>query len=150
MIKTRLKESRERLGLTQKQIANIFDIHESTVSGWETGKDSIPLKKLIAYCYLFHYSLDYILKLSESNDWTFSTKKINSKIVGENLKKLRQKNGHSQEDVANFVKISQSCYSNYEQGKELINTFCIYTIARTYNVSVDELIGRKKKIGVLQ
>ena len=28
-------------------------VTESTVSGWETGKDPIPLKKLIKYCELF-------------------------------------------------------------------------------------------------
>lgn len=150
MLKTRLKESRERLDLTQKQIAKIFGIHESTVSGWETGKDLIPLRKLVRYCNLFHYSIDYLLNLSDENDWSDPIEVINPKLIGENLKKIRIKNKHSQEDVANFVKISQSCYSNYEQGRELINTFTLYTIAKTYQISIDELLGRKKKIGVMQ
>lgn len=149
-LKTRLKESRERLEMTQKQVAAIFGIHESTVSGWETGKDLIPLRKLIKYCDLFHYSLDYILKLSDENNWSCPIDTINSKIIGENLKQIRRKNGHSQEDVANFMKISQSCYSNYEQGRELINTLSLYTIAKTYHISIDELLGRKNKIGAMQ
>ena len=145
MLKNRLKESRERLGLTQKQVASVFNVHESTVSGWETGKDTIPLKKLIKYCELFDYSIDYILYISKFNQKYESLRQINPKIIGDNLKKLRIKNNHSQEDVANFIKISQSCYSNYEKGKELITTFAIYTISTTYMVSIDKIIGKKEK-----
>lgn len=145
MLKTRLKESRERMELTQKQVANMFNVHETTVSGWETGKDPIPLIKLIKYCEQFNYSIDYILKISNDNLKYEKNARIDAKIIGENLKKNRIKNSYSQDDVANFVKISQSCYSNYEKGKKLITTFALYTIAKTYNISVDKLIGRKEK-----
>lgn len=37
------KESREALDIKQKDIAELFKVHFSTVSGWETGKDTIPL-----------------------------------------------------------------------------------------------------------
>lgn len=36
MLNDRLKESRERLEKLQKDIAILFGIHESTVSGWKT------------------------------------------------------------------------------------------------------------------
>ena len=149
MLQNRLKESRERLGLTQKQIASVFNVHESTVSGWETGKDPIPFKKLIKYCELFDYSIDYILYISKFNQKYESLKEINTKTIGDNLKKLRFKNNHSQEDVANFIKISQSCYSNYEKGKELITTFALYTISKTYNVSIDKIVGKKERKKIL-
>ena len=149
MLRTRLKDSRERLEMTQKQVALIFGVHESTVSGWETGKDPIPLAKLIKYCNLFDYSLDYILYISNTNDKYEKTYKIDRTLIGKNLRQIRIKNNHSQETVANFIKISQSCYSNYEKGKELINTFALYTIAKTYNVSIDKLLGRIKKEKIL-
>lgn len=148
MLKCRLKESRERLDMTQKDVAIIFNVHESTVSGWETGKDSIPLKKLIKYCNLFSYSIDYILGLSDENKPYLELKRIDLMKIGNNLKKIRIKNKYSQEDVANLIKISQSCYSNYENGKELINTLTIYAIAKTYNISIDKLLGRKIKTKV--
>lgn len=148
VLKTRLKESRERIDLTQKEIASIFKVHVSTVSGWETGKDPIPLRKLIHYCDLFHYSLDYILYLNNKNEQYKAMELIDSKYIGENLKKNRILNNHTQEDVAKFIQISQSCYSNYEKGRKLINTFALYTIAKTYHISADKLIGRKKKIEV--
>lgn len=145
MLETRLKESRERLELTQKQVAIMFEVHETTVSGWETGKDPIPLRKLIKYCEVFNYSLDYMLYISNVNKKFENIDQLDTKIIGKNLKRNRIKNGHSQEDVANFVKISQSCYSNYEKGKKLITTFALYTIAKTYNISIDKVIGRRQK-----
>ena len=91
MLKTRLKESRERVELTQKQVANMFNVHETTVSGWETGKDPIPLIKLIKYCEQFDYSIDYILKISNDNLKYEKNARIDAKIIGENLKKTESK-----------------------------------------------------------
>lgn len=39
-----------------------------------------------------------------------------SNIVGDNLKKLRDANRFSQEQVASFLGINRSTYSNYESG----------------------------------
>lgn len=39
-----------------------------------------------------------------------------SNIVGDNLKKLRDANRFSQEQVASFLDINRSTYSNYESG----------------------------------
>ena len=47
MIDNNLKYCREDLDLTQKELGLIFGVHETTISGWETGKDTIPLNKLI-------------------------------------------------------------------------------------------------------
>lgn len=49
MIVKNLRESREMLDIKQKDVAKIFNVNFSTVSGWETGKDTIPLKRLIDY-----------------------------------------------------------------------------------------------------
>ena len=49
MIVENLKNSREELELKQKDVADLFGIHLSTVSGWETGKDTIPISRLIEY-----------------------------------------------------------------------------------------------------
>ena len=49
MIPKNFKSSREDLDLKQKDIADFFNLHFSTVSGWETGKDTIPIERLIEY-----------------------------------------------------------------------------------------------------
>ena len=38
-------------------------------------------------------------------------------IVGRNLKALREANGYTQEQVANFLGIGRSAYANYELGE---------------------------------
>lgn len=42
-------------------------------------------------------------------------RKINN-IVGENLKKIREKNGFTQEKLAKAIGLNRSTYSNYESG----------------------------------
>lgn len=38
-------------------------------------------------------------------------------VVGRNLKALREANGYTQEQVANFLSIGRSAYANYEAGE---------------------------------
>ena len=49
MIVKNLRYCRENLEIKQKEIAEILGVTYSTVSGWETGKDTIPLKQLIEF-----------------------------------------------------------------------------------------------------
>ena len=58
MIVKNFKESRELLDLKQKDIAEELKVNFTTVSGWETGKDTIPLERLVSYPHRYNYSLD--------------------------------------------------------------------------------------------
>ena len=55
MIIKNLRESRELIDKKQKDIAELMKVNFTTVSGWETGKDTIPLKRLIEYANYFNY-----------------------------------------------------------------------------------------------
>ena len=46
MYENNLKYIREHMELTQKELGKVFNVAESTYSGWETGRDVIPLKHL--------------------------------------------------------------------------------------------------------
>ena len=67
MIVKNLKNSREELQLKQKDVAELFGLHTSTISGWETGKDPIPLSRLIDYANKYYLSLDYLFGLIAKN-----------------------------------------------------------------------------------
>ena len=67
MIVERLKYTRERKNIKQRELASLFGVDYSTVSGWETGKDTIPLKYLIIYANTYNYSLDYLYGLTTEN-----------------------------------------------------------------------------------
>ena len=143
MIENNLKFIREDMEMTQKELGYIFGVHVTTVSGWETGKDIIPLSKLIKFSNLSKHSIDYILKLKRYNKEYSELNKADKKLIGSNLKKIRKELKLTQEEIANVCGISQTTYSNYELGNNLIKTLSIYIIAKEFKLSIDEIIGKK-------
>ncbi len=138
----RLKQIRETQELTQKELANILNVERSTYAGWETGKDTIPLRRLNKLCDYYKVSIDYATGLT--NDSTcYKVIDIDAKTVGKNLKKLRKKHNLVQKDIFIPLNTTSSTYSAYETGKVLIKTDFIYTIAKEYNSSIDQLVGKK-------
>lgn len=135
----KLKEMRKLNKLRQEDIANILNVERSTYTGWENGKNTIPLRQLIKICNFFKCSIDYITGLSKENKYYYLTQK-NVNNIGKNLKKLRVKNNLKQKDVCSFLKISSSSYSSYETNKILISTEIIYKIAKKFKYSIDKLI----------
>ena len=66
----------------------------------------------------------------------------NKEKIGKKLKELRTNLNLSQQALADECKISQTTYSGYETGHYLINTTNLYYICKTYNISMDYLVGR--------
>ena len=90
MFNNNLKEARENLEMTQKELGYVFGIHETTISGWETGKDNIPLTKLVRFCNLYNYSLDFVVGLDRKNKDYDTVIKIDKKQIGSKLKTIRK------------------------------------------------------------
>lgn len=68
-----LKKARQRIGLTQQQIANALGITKSTYCGYETGKRQPDLAKLRRLALLLCISVDELLDLTGSeNDYSVS------------------------------------------------------------------------------
>lgn len=61
----KMKEIRETKELKQWQIANELKVDRSTYAGWETGKDTIHLRKLYELSNYYKISIDYITDLSK-------------------------------------------------------------------------------------
>ena len=127
--------------MIQTELGYIFSVSDSAVRSWETVHDSIPLPKLIKFCNMYDYSLDFVCGLIRNNIkyGKFTTDKIK---ISKKLKELRNKLGISQQKLSDDCKISQTTYSGYETGNYLINTTNLYYICKTYNVSMDWVVGR--------
>ncbi len=146
MIVENLKNSREELELKQKDVADLFGIHLSTVSGWETGKDTIPISRLIEYANEYSLSLDYLFGLISRNV-DYYPLNLDLDVLATNLTSLRLKNNYTQILVAKKLNTNQSAYSHYENAHNIIPTSFIYGLTKIYEpFSIDELFGRKKKI----
>lgn len=141
----RLRETRENLDLKQIDLTDLFGVTYSTISGWETGKDTIPLKQLIKYANKYNYSLDYLLGLTDKNI-EYKVLKINLNTLATNLRKKRKQYGKTQQQIADIINTSQSSYAHYENARYLMPLNFLYNLSKIYNdLSVDEMLGRKKK-----
>lgn len=143
---SRLAIIREKRDLSQRQIAKILGVSKSTYARWETAEEIIPLNHLNNYCKHFKVTMDYLLNLTDDNfyfNYRYS-KEINKKVIGKNVQFIRRKNKITQKELAEMFNTSQSTISAYENGKTLVLTVFIYSIAVKFNLSVDKLCGRTK------
>lgn len=64
---------------------------------------------------------------------------LNSKIIGERLRKLRKEHGLSQVSFAQEIGISPSAVAMYEQGERIPRDETKIVIAKFYNVSIESI-----------
>ena len=127
----RMKELREEKGLKQKDIAQKMNVTKGSYSMWECGSDTIPLRRLNEFCNIFNVSIDYVVGFSD-------------KITGENLKKIRNKKGLTQVQLANELNINQPTWNRYEKSRTLILTVVLVELASKYHYSIDKILGKDK------
>ncbi len=65
-MKTRIRDLREDRDLTQSDIANFLNIHQSTYSDYESGKLNLPVEALATLAKFYKTSTDYILYLTDN------------------------------------------------------------------------------------
>ncbi len=56
-----MRELREDHDLKQKEVAAYLRIDQRVYSRYETGKNALPIDKVILLCELYHVSADYFL-----------------------------------------------------------------------------------------
>ncbi len=57
------------------------------------------------------------------------------------IRDLREDRDLRQQDMADYLKCTQVCYSNYEMGKRDIPTDILIRLARFHHTSIDYLLG---------
>lgn len=60
----------------------------------------------------------------------------------ERIRDLREDNDLKQKDLASYLSVEQSTYSDYENGRINVPVDMLIKIAEYYNVSLDYLVGR--------
>lgn len=63
--------------------------------------------------------------------------------IGENIKALRKLHGKTQGELAEILDGKKSLVSNYENGYSTPDVYTLIKIADYFDVSLDELVGRK-------
>ncbi len=62
--------------------------------------------------------------------------------LSENLKRLRKKNGYTQLEIAEYLGIDTTNYGRMERGIRVVSAERLELLAKFYNISVDEMLGK--------
>ena len=65
MLLPKIKELREKQGLSQKRIAELLEMHTTQYQRYETGESTIPIDFMIKLADFYNVSLDYIAGRSD-------------------------------------------------------------------------------------
>lgn len=63
-----INDLRKKSGLSQKEFADLFNVHQTAVSQWETGKTTPDKETLIKIANYFGVSIDYLLGNTEQKE----------------------------------------------------------------------------------
>ena len=149
MFNNRLKDCREDLDLTQSELGYMFGVSDSAVRSWENGHYTIPLPKLCKFCSMFDYSIDYVMGIIKRNI-KYGSFSIDKLVICNRLKSIRRSLKLSQQELSKRCKIAQTTYSGYECSKYLINTTNLYSLCKTFDISMDYLMGRKSSPKIVE
>lgn len=61
--------------------------------------------------------------------------------INERLRELRIKSGYTQNQIAKILNIDRSTYSYYEIGKTMPDISVLLTLAKIFNISINELLA---------
>ena len=136
MLDNNLKYAREDLEMTQEELGYVFGVKKAAISNWENGYDIIPLNKLIKFCSLYDYSLDFIVGFTRENKIYPKLDKVDKVKIGKKLKDLRNNLGLTQQQIADECSISRATYCHYELGMNLVSTLTLYTICKNHKISM--------------
>lgn len=141
----RMADVREDLDLTQKKLAEKMKVKSNVYSKWEREIELMPLTRLNQFCNVTEVSMDYVTGLTLKKEKTNNIEVLDKKEIGKKLRQIRKSKNMSQQDMADFLKTSQSVISAYENGKVLILSAFIYQIAVKYQISLDWICGRREE-----
>lgn len=65
--------------------------------------------------------------------------------IGQSIKRARMERGISQSELSKMCGVSQPEISNWEADKVAPGVFSLISVADSLDISIDELVGRKRK-----
>ena len=142
MIVKKIRELRKTRGMTAKQLGNVLNVAESTISLYENGKrapDYEMLKKISAY---FGVSVDYLL---DNNELAESTSSSLAAGFGMLMRKVREEKGITVEQMAYDLGMSPSLLIGIEAKSVPPSLNAAIKIADYLEVSTDYLLGMEEK-----
>lgn len=160
----KLSYLRKRYNLTQKQICKLLDIVLFSYKHYESGERTCPIYLLTQFAIFYKINIDFFFdekyakkmkqdfdaikdihkicddsmkNLTDDQVTIFYSKDRVSFNIRLNMKNFRIKAKKTQLDVADYLKITESAYNKYENGKRKPSNEVLVKLAELYNCSVD-------------
>ena len=141
----KIRDLREDHDLKQCEVAKFLVFKKTTNAMWELGDVNFPIEKLVKLAKYFHTNVEYMLDLTTDKREIIYDKDITVEFIGSQLRRYRLKLRKTQKEFADVLKIRQSSYSYYEDGKTRIPTNKLVILARTYHIPLNFICGGKRK-----
>jgi len=138
---SRLKEARERRGLTLRALGERASLSHSFISDIESGRSMPSIETLQRLAEILNVTVTYLLDDEEQRAARSHELDVHSAFA-ERLRDLRQGRRLSQKKLANATGVSRAAISLYEIGRREPELATVRKLADFFNVSTDYLLGR--------
>lgn len=136
---------RKLLQLNQIEMANIFNMPQSTISDYENNRRIPTTEMLIELIEKYKISIDWLF--GYSNKISIGEKETN-KTLGEQLAYLRKKLELTQKEMESIFDISYSTFSKYETNRKIPTPNLLIKLVEKYDISLDWLFGYSNNITI--
>ncbi len=126
----KIKEIRDELEITQKELSSKLNCTRSAYSLWEINKNTIPLYYLNKISNELNINIDYLVDLSNEKSIFFNKVEIDKIELGKRIRIARKSINYTQEKLANKLNTTHSVISAYESGKTAVPTLFMIEIAK--------------------
>ena len=139
-----LKNMRDYFGYTQQEVADHINVRRSLYSNYESNTCVIPLKNLIKIANFYQMTVDSLLGLTDHEKITYEMS-FNPEVISQNIISVRKELNLSQRKLADTLNIGKTTLTDYENQKYIASTAFIYDLSKLSNISIDWILGRKKR-----
>ena len=138
----KIKDLRDELEITQKEIASKLGCTRSAYSLWEINRNTIPLHYLNKLSNLLNINIDYLVDLSDKKNISFNKNEIDKIELGKRIKLARKSINYTQDKLASKLNTTHSVISAYESGKTAVPTLFLIEIAKITNKSLNWFLNK--------
>ena len=141
----RLREQREKRGISQNEMASILNIKETAYQHYEYGRVKPKVETLTKMAEFFEVSTDFLLGLTDNNETKRSKFEDNiKKSIATILRAERKRIGITQKQMADQLNLGYTTYQQYENCKRMPLNELLVHMANYFHIEMDMLLGRKK------
>lgn len=133
-----IKERRQKLNISQLDLANTLNITTQAISRWENGLSYPDFIILGELSNILKLSLDDLLNLKNNNEY-IEKRVFNYSSFGLTIKKYQKNLNLSQFDLANKLNVNQTTISNIINGKTFPSINQFIELCKIFNINYSDL-----------